>query len=332
MMKKFTAISIVVFLAFFSFTVCKKKPSTPVAGKATPDDILNLVPSDVQGVFFVDFQRAMTSEIVNEVMQEEKTQEKLQEFITKTGIDPQKDVFFIAGALTEGMGEATQKGVAIINLRYDKHSLLPMIKEKMEEEEQVLSEEEYSGFTVYHSAKENDEGSFSFLDDSNIVLGQSDSVKAVIDVLQKKGDNVFKNKKLSDVLNKTDKKALFWGAFLFPPELMDKAASQNPMLGNLKAITASTLSFDYKDKNIIGEIKVMSSEQDKIQQIADMLNGLKAFGGMAAAKNPEVGELMESIEISTGEDHVRIYASVPEELISKLKTKVTPPSPPEQEE
>jgi hypothetical protein len=332
MMKKITTISMILMLALFSSFSCKKQPSTPVAGEAKPEDILSLIPADAQGVFFVDFQRAMTNEMVMNALQEEKTQEKLQEFIDKTGIDPQKDVFFMAGALTEGLGQAKQKGVAIINLKYDKDSLLPMIKEKMKEEDQELSEEEYNGFTVFHSEDETEEGSFVFLDNSNIALGQSSSVKAVIDVFQKKGDNVFKNEKLSNVLERTNKNALFWGAFLFPPELMDKAASQNPMLGSLKAITAATLSFDHKDKNIIGEINVMSAEQDKIQQIADMLNGLKAFGGMAAAKNPEIGELMEKIEVSAGEDHVKIFASIPEELVNKLKAKVAPPAISEEEE
>ena len=69
----------------------------------------------------------------------------------------------------------------------------------------------------------------------------------------------------------------------------------------------------------MAEIKVMSSDEQKNQQIADLLNGVKAMGGMAAAKKPEIGEFINKIEISSAPDHVKVYAKIPEELINKLK-------------
>jgi hypothetical protein len=43
---------------------------------------------------------------------------------------------------------------------------------------------------------------------------------------------------------------------------------------------------------------------------------------MAAAQKPELGELLNKIEISSTEDHVKIYCSLPEELINKLKSSI----------
>ena len=91
------------------------------------------------------------------------------------------------------------------------------------------------------------------------------------------------------------------------------------MLSSLEGINAVSMYFDYKNKNIIAEIKVISSDEAKNQQVADLLNGLKAMGGMAATEKPETGELINKIEITSTADHVKIYASIPEDLINKLK-------------
>jgi len=42
---------------------------------------------------------------------------------------------------------------------------------------------------------------------------------------------------------------------------------------------------------------------------------------MMAAQDPNVGELLSRIEITSGTDHVKINANIPEDLINKLKEK-----------
>lgn len=319
-MKKITAIGIALIFVFFSFFSCEKKPSAPKAGSASADDMLSLIPADSMGVFFVDFHKAMSTEIVSKAIKEDKNYQKYQEFVEMTGIDPQKDVYFVAVSVTEAMEKEKTKGGAIINLKYDKETLLSLIKAKAAEEGQELQEEEYSGVMIYAWKEENgDKPYFSFIDDSNIIAGDDTGVKSIIDVLQKKKENVFKNEALSALIEKANKDAMLWGAILIPPEAMSKAASQNPMLSSLEGINAVSLYFDYKNKNIIAEIKVISSDEAKNQQVADLLNGLKAMGGMAATEKPEIGELINKIEITSAVDHIKIYASIPEDLINKLK-------------
>lgn len=314
-MRKLIAIGTSFIFVFFFFISCGKKVSAPKAGSASADDMLSLVPENAKGVIMVDFHKAMSTEIASKAIQENKDYQKYQEFIKKTGVDPQKDIYLVAIAATEVIKQGDTKGAAIINLKYNKDALLSLIKEQ----EGKITEEDYNGFTIYSTEKENEGGYFSFLDESNAVAGNKEGVKSIIDVLQKKKENVFKNQALSALIAKTNKDALLWGAFTISPETMTKVASKNPMLSNLKTINAATMYFDYKNKNIIVEIKVMSSDESKNQQIADLLNGVKAMGSMAAAKKPEIGELVNKIEITSATDNVKIYASVPEELINKLK-------------
>ncbi|NOR53287.1 MAG: hypothetical protein GQ536_04290, partial [Candidatus Aminicenantes bacterium] len=202
-MRKFTAIGSVIIFALLSFISCGKKPAAPSSGAAQANDMLSLLPVDAQGVLFIDIQRIMAIDAVDEIIKEEENEEsyqKYQEFIEKTGIDPKEDIYSIAASATKGEGKEIKTVSFVLNLKYSRETLLPLIKENMEEGEE-FTEKEYDGFTIYTIKKEDKkEASFTFLDDSYIGVGNEEGVKSVIDVLQKKRENVFKNDSLAALL------------------------------------------------------------------------------------------------------------------------------------
>ena len=318
-MKKITAISLVLFLSLFSFLACKKEAAAPKAGTAKAEDLLTLIPADVQGVIFVDVNRAMETEFANNMIQKNENYQQYQEFVEKSGIDPQKDIYYVAVGITGELEGENQEGVAVVNMKYDPETILGLIKEKAAEEEQEIQEEQYGNHTVYKIWQDEEPVQFCFIDESNIVAGNEIHVKSVLDVLDKKKDNVFKNEELSAIINKTNKDAMLWGAIMLPAETMEKAASANPMMGALKSINAIALYFDYKNKNIIAEIMAMGPDAESNKQVAEALTGIKSFGAMAAGEKPEIGELLNAIQITSGDDHVKIFAEIPEELIQKLQ-------------
>jgi hypothetical protein len=340
-MKKATIFSLIFVLGVIGFVACGKKAEAPKAGSASADDMLSLLPMNAKGVFLVNVNQAMAIEAAEKAITESDDYQKYLEFVEKTGVDPQKDIYYVAAAMVSGFGDEEEKGVAIVNMKYDKEKLLPLIKEKMAEEGEELIETEYSGLMIYKVEKEAteeeeqeqqqqlekkekslEEGAFVFLDSSNIVVGNEDEVKSVIDISQKKADNIYKNQALADLLAKTNKEGILWGAILIPSEAVEKAASENPMMSSFEAVKAATLLFDYKNQNVLAEIKLMSDDEENNKKIADALNGFKALGGMAAAQKPELGELLNKIEISSTADHVSISCSLPEELLNKLKSAI----------
>ena len=328
-MKRITTIGLVLFLALFSFIACTKEAAAPKAGTAKASDMLGMLPADVQGVFFVDVNKAMSTEIATKMIQENEDYQKYQEFVEKSGLDPQKDIYYVAAGVMGELEGENSEGVGVINLKYDPETMLGLIKEKVAEEGQEIQEEQYEGVTLYKASwEEGEPGAFAFIDDSNAVIGNEMPVKSVLDVLAKKKDNLYKNEKLSALIDKTNKDAMVWGAFVIPPEAMEEAAAANPMMGALKSINAIALYFDYKDKTVIVEIMAMGPDAESNKQVADALLGIKSFGAMAAGEKPEIGELLNAIQITSGDDHVKIYASIPEELIQKLQ----PEKPKEEEE
>jgi len=360
-MKKFAVIGITVIFALCSFTSCEKGLFVSKAGLANAENALKLIPKDVMAVFFIDIHRVMTIEFINNLIKEKESDETsdeltdFQEFKAKTGIDPEKDINFIVGAITGKTKKGKEDGVGIINLTYNKDLLLSTIKEELAkekeeehekkaeeeegEEEHELIEEQYNGFTIYtvreeeeeehgeeekeHGKKHEKGGSFSFLDESNIAVGDKNSVKSVIDVLQKKKENVFKNEGFSSLLTKIDKEAIFWGAALIPPDAINEVISEKPELIILEAVNAASISLDYKNANIIAGIKIMSSDPMKNQELADNLNGYKSMAALIQIQDLNMAEILDRIEITSFPDHVKIYTSFPEDLpqtiIDKLK-------------
>jgi hypothetical protein len=330
-MKKSTATAAAIIFVLFSFISCEKGLLGPSAGAAQAEEMLRLLPQDVAAVFFIDVQRILTVEAMDKLINQEMEDEEFEEFtdyekfVAMTGIDLKKDVYYVAAAMKErnGIEEEPDWGVGIVNLKYDKEALLSFIKAKTEETGSELTEEEYNGYTLYNYKEKDEEGTFAFIDKSNIAAGNEPLVKSVIDVLKKKKGNVLQSEEFSALFKDTDKSALFWGGVLIPPEATAALSDEIPMPTNLESIQAVSLSFDYKNKTIMAEIKLRSSDPISNQEIADNLIGLKEMGSMITIQDFNFVEVLERIEITSAPDHVRIYASYPDDFFNDFMSKFT---------
>ena len=336
-MKKATASAIAVIFALFSLISCQKGIFAPATDSAVAEEMLRLIPKDVAAVFFINFNGAMQIEKVDEFFNEKVQDEKFegysdyQKLIEMTGIDPKKDIQFIAVAMKEGTERYTENydewAVGIVNLKYNKDSLMSFIRFKNEEEGSQIIEEEYNGLTLY-TVKEivkgkEEEHSFTFIDKSNIVAGDVNLVKSVINVMQKKEESVLKNEKFSTLFRDIDKGALFWGGVLIPAETTAKLAQEVPIASSMEAVQAVSLLFDYDDRNIMAEIKLVSDDPIKNQEIADNLISLKSMGSMITIQEFNFAEVLDRIEIYSAPDHVKIFASFPEDFFNNFMDKFT---------
>jgi hypothetical protein len=151
-----------------------------------------------------------------------------------------------------------------------------------------------------------------------MAFGTEAGVKAVVDVLKKKSESLKANAELMGMVKNANSAAIAWGVLAFKPEDIKKMIEATPMLSSLAALKAMALSFDYKDKTLDFDLKALTSDAGKNKEIADMLNGFKAMGALAAGEKPEIGELLGKVEITAAADNVRIHAVLPEVLIDKL--------------
>lgn len=314
-MKKIIVLVLALAVALILLTSCGKK-----AGTVTGEGLLAYLPQSSNGVVVLDMNRIMNTDAANKAIKEDKAFQKYQEFVQKTGIDPQKDLHFIAVGLTGDMMSKTAEPAVIVSMNYKKDDLLAKIKAEAKAE---IQETTYNGVTLYTVPEEQGkkQAYVAFLDASLIAGGSETSLKSIIDVYQKKSESALKNEALSAILKGVRKDAMAWCAFSIPGEVMEQAVSGNPMMANLKGLYGLTMLFDYKNKALIAEIKGLNKDEAKNKEIATMLDGLKAMGAMASTKEPSLGELLDKIMISSGPNDITISADIPEDLLNKLKAK-----------
>ena len=321
-MKKTLSLCLMVLGALLTTAACGNKAAAPKAGSASGQEMLSVFPKDTRGLIVINIHRIMGTQAVSDAMQKGDNKAKYAEFVQESGIDPQKDMYFFAGGV---MGDINQKNpdfAAVINLKYDKSKLLALVQKKRGQ----ATTAEYNGVTIYQVPPGEDKkpAAGAFLDESNIVVGAEPAVKKVIDVYQKKAENVWKNEQMPVLLKGMNTAAMVWGGIIIPGDTMKQAASSNPMFAAFSDIQSVVLSFDVKNDNLLVEIKGMCPDAAKNKQIADTLNGFKALGAGAAAKEPLVGELLNKIEISSTADSAKISADIPTELIQNLAAKLKP--------
>jgi hypothetical protein len=307
-----------VFLFTLSLASCVEQGGLK-AGTATGKSMLKLIPATARIVVMVDIHRSMNSDTAQNGLKDPMVKQKYDEFVKMTGLDPMKDIYFLAVSLAGLPGSKQQEGALILNLKYNKDILLGRIKEKGVN----LEEETYNGVTMYKGpAAMHAEGvapAGAFLDDSNIVLGSDKGVRDVIDVFQKKADSVDKNAEMKKLFKAVNTSANSWLAVAIPQEMVKMAAEKNPMLKSLVGLTGLTLSCDYANKTLVTEIQGLGGTKEQNKALADMLTGLKGMGALVAAKEPVLGELLNTIEISSGANGVKVYSSIPGELMEKVQ-------------
>jgi len=314
-MRKFIVGSLVLVLLVFGFAACKKA-GAPAAGAASAADMLSMIPKAAQGVVVIDIHAGMNSVFIDKAIKDAKDNQKYLDFIAQTGIDPQKDIYYAVVGLMGSEGLDKTSPVVVVNLKYDQAKLLAKLKEKATN----VTEETYEGLTLYTAADPGEQKPMSgvFYDGSNIIVGEAKNVKAVIDVVKKGADSILKNEALTALLKSADQTAMLWAAAVLPPEAMKTVAAQNPMAASLDSLKSILIALDYKNQALRIEIKGMGGDAAKNKQTADALTGLKALGAMAAGEKPEIGELVNKIEVTSSAEFVKIAALLPEELLTKL--------------
>ena len=105
-MRKFKFLSISIILPLFLFVTCAQMPTGPKAESSKNEDMLSFIPKDTNVAFVVNFQRIVTIEAVDKLIKKQLNNEMFEKFtdyhkfIEATGIDPLRDIFFIAAAST----------------------------------------------------------------------------------------------------------------------------------------------------------------------------------------------------------------------------------------
>jgi hypothetical protein len=274
---------------------------------------INYFPADTKAIFGINVHQFVNSTVYTQLMQqhEQEIGKDLSEFIAKTGVDPRKDIEYIIAGGRAGQPKGAGAVIAVGTFKRD--AIVNFINTQ-----QAPINVDYNGAKVLMIPEANKlEKGIAFLGDNEIVLGDLDSLHAVLDVRYGKGEGINKSATMRDLLSKVSPTEMFW--FAGDATLLANVPANTPFVPNLSAIQSvfGTLNLD---ASIVGKVTVIAKDQAAAGQLADFAKGLVALGGLASGQNPDLADLLRGIQINQDKDKSQfdISITVPFDLLQKL--------------
>jgi|GEM_PF-3731661 len=292
-------------------------------------ELMVLLPADARVVFALDAERMFAEQYFQKLVEPEGDQppaenslpQQYESFREKTGIDWRKDIRRVVGA---AVGDPSARDVpmaVLVNVRHEPERILATV----DADEAVERRPVLYGSRTFHElySRRGDDRefmtAFAFVDDALMVFGASGQVKQVLDRHDQKPVTPAFDEKLAGLVSQADQEAMGWLAMQFDPAMRAAlpAADDLPfrMPLSLEAFDGLYGSLDYRNFILNGDFRVLSSDAATNEQIAALLNGLRAMGAM---REGAMGKLMNTILITSDDKQIRMSFSIPEDLLREL--------------
>jgi hypothetical protein len=317
MKKKVVRIPAYFFITFliFSLSSCSPKPKLPVAGSARGQDMLTLLPAETSAFLVIDWNRSMNLKFVQKTIEEQAALQPYQKKIEAFSLNLKKDIYFVAVAVVGQMKKPAENLVLLANLEYQRDKLIPSGSEK------DSNLKTYNGIPYFPfiEIEESAVVCLAFLDSSNLAIGSEKAVKKIIDVYTGKLPNILSNRNFKPYLKDINQNALTFGFFALPPDFLQPEINKNPSLQLWENVRYISSFSDYRNASYLTEIKIYAQDKDRHQKMAETLVGIKALGLGTTGQLPELGQVLDSLEITSTDRYVKIFINLKEELLEKLK-------------
>jgi len=250
--------------------------------RATEEDI-SLLPPETNFVLMANVAEMRGTSLWKKVLelrdQSESSKQRYVEFVTKTGLDPEKqiDSVFAGFPTTKGSQEF---GVILRGGPFDEQKIFAYLKEQSQKDGSELSTVDYNGHKLYGDKSGQSFG--AFLDSKTIAMGGKEWIKKIVDLHKAGGESAAKNEALTSLVKKTKTSESFWGAGLVPEEART-SLKDDPRLQAAATMKDVYASIDVKNGfsltgavDLAGEPEAKGLTAKVSEQIAD------------AKKNPQM--------------------------------------------
>lgn len=304
-LKYFIIVGVVFFLVSFTL-FC--------AQQVAPEKGLSFLPKESTFLFSANMTKLAATEFYNKVREEPEALEKYNEFVQKTGIDPEKHLERIIFSIPPDVAESRGFAVAAFGT-FDREKILTAIKEEEEVETST-----YEGLEIYTFPAEEEPICMSFLAEGCIAFGCPETIKKMIELSQGKGESIEDNAEMMELLKDVNQEDMFWGVGLLPEALRQKAMA-NPMTKSFASLRSVILSMN-AEKGFDFYLMSRSDEEEDAKLLADAFKGFIALGKMGAGEKPDLLEALDNIKVDVKKNAVTISMHLSEDLMEKLGKEV----------
>jgi len=292
---------------YSSYVVKASIPALPEA--------LAWLPADTQAVFGMNVQKFVASPIYArfEERHGRDIAHDLGEFTARTGVDPRRDISYVVGAgrvLDGPKGE----GVAIAVGHFNTTAITTFIQTHGSP-----VKVDYKGVSILMIPENSDykvDKGIAFIGESEIALGELESLKQVLDVRSGSASGIMTSGTLGPMLRALNPDEMFWFAG-DAARIVAKAPANTPFAETASALLTVSGALNLTDA-VTGKITATARDEDSARKLADVARGAVALGQLAGESHPEVAELLTGINVTQEKNDIRLVVNFPMELLDRL--------------
>ena len=280
------------------------------------------LPADASVVGHVDLTSLFASpvrETWEEQIDARESGDELDGFREATGLDPFADLYrasfavvtteSASGNAQRGSPSAERWGISIQGA-FDAGSLIDKLEVVAE-----LELEDYHGTTIYYPTPREDQDAenvgvskktaFAFADSETIVFGDRDYIRQMLDTGHGRASSA------GPALNQS------WGEGTFAKDTFWIAAAPENGFNSMLPVGAEippihSLAFSGRlDADVALRARGLAANLDSATKLADVVRGFIALGSLQQGENPDIGDILSSIQIDQFDNEVEVSLTVP---------------------
>jgi hypothetical protein len=298
----------------------------PIAADDSLEE-LAYVPAEATLVAYADVQAVMNSELRKHVKALVPTEGRGQnEFRDETGIDIEHDVDRVVAAVGPRPADATtgddvakarELSVAIVSGRFDVSRIEGAARQR------GATVAEYKGVRLVTSTQDNRRGgAVAFIKPGMVLVGSDQSVKQAIDD-RAAGRGIGSNTAMMQRIGEAKAGSNAWAVGRADHLPMYGSVNlPNGLSSQLPALEWFTASGHFNG-GLTATLRTEARDELAAKNLRDVIQGVVAFGRLQAGQRPEMGALLNSLQLGGAGKTVTLSFAVPGELLEKLSSKST---------
>ena len=272
---------------------------------------LRYVPSDATAVAYADVRAIMDSDLRMRLKAAMPMHEQGQEeFLKETGIDIERDIDYIVGAVA-GVSPETG-GLVVARGRFNTTQLETLALEH------GGIVEEYKGKRIVNSpVNEQHKGQFTlaFLEPGLVAMGAKAAVQRGIDA-QLNSQSITSNSEMMDLVADIAQSNNAWAVGRF--DAIASQAKLPPEIAQRMPPIKWFAAAGHVNGGISGMVRAEANDEQSAELLRRQVNGLLALGEMVGGSDPKAAALVKSLQMSGAGKTVSLSFTIPAELLQLI--------------
>jgi hypothetical protein len=304
----------------------------PALVASTGPNELTYVPADCSIVAFADVRGIMDSELRQRFKQSvpmPMNEEGQREFLEKTGINLEKDVDYVVGAVACG-APIGKTGILVARGRFDAVKLEGLAREHGAEVQDykgkrllVLTHRD-SQYTADASGTPNvhgvsNTGALAFLEPGLVGIGDLSGVQRAIDA-QLSAQSIRSNGEIMDLVRDIERSNNAWAVGRF-----DLIASQAKLPHEIASKLPPIKWFaaaGHINGGVSAQIRAEALDDQSGENLRGVLNGVISLARLQGQNDPKLAPLIQSLHLSGSGKTVQLSVTVPAEIFELMAPKI----------